>query len=210
LLGAAGFLPLSPAEAHLGRLPNRDVAALEAHWTTRGDPWRADRLPSSAWNLVRVRPANHPVPRLVAAASILASASVQGGVLPTILGIVLDRSDPITSLRALTADQGSPAIGSDRAIEIMASGVIPLALALAAHTGDFALADAASSHWQRLPAAAANAVTRRALQQVAGGAPLGAIGARGAQGLIHLDTALCQPRRCFECPVAAAELSVKG
>jgi Protein of unknown function (DUF2851) len=210
LLGAAGFLPLSPAEAHLGRLPNRDVAALEAHWTIRGDPWRADRLPSSAWNLVRVRPANHPVPRLVAAASILASASVQGGVLPTILGIVLDRSDPITSLRALTADRGSLAIGSDRAIEIMASGVIPLALALAAHSGDCALADAASSHWERLPAAAANAVTRRALQQVAGGAPLGAIGARGAQGLIHLDTALCQPRRCFECPVAAAELSVKG
>ena len=92
----------------------------------------------------------------------------------------------------------------------MASGMIPLALALAAHTGDSALADAASSHWEQLPAAAGNAVTRRASWQVAGGAPLGAIGARGAQGLIHLDTTLCQPRRCFECPVAAAELSVKG
>ncbi|MBW3633784.1 MAG: DUF2851 domain-containing protein, partial [Chloroflexi bacterium] len=152
----------------------------------------------------------HPVLRLVAAASILASASLQGGVLPTILGILLDRSDPIASLRALTTDRGSPAIGCDRAIEIMASGVIPLALALAAHSGDCALADAAAGHWERLRSPAANAVTRRALRQVAAGAPLGAIGARGAQGLIHLDTTLCQPRRCFECPVAAAELSVKG
>ena len=210
LLGAAGFLPLSPAEAHLGKLNDRDVAELETHWSIRGDPWRADTLPPSAWNLARVRPANHPVPRLLAAASILAAASTQGGVLPTILGIVLDRSDPIKQLRDLAAARGSLPIGSDRAIDIMASGVFPLALALAAHTGDAALADAASGHWERLPAAAGNAVTRRASRQVAGGARLGAIGARGAQGLIHLDTTLCQPRRCFECPVAAAELSVKG
>ena len=72
------------------------------------------------------------------------------------------------------------------------------------------LTDAASRHWERLPAPSPNAVTRRAVQQVAGPSPLGKIGARGAQGLIHLDTVLCQPRRCFECPIAAAELSVNG
>jgi hypothetical protein len=210
LLGVAGFLPLSPAEAHLGSLTDRDVAGLEKHWALRGDPWRADTLSSSAWNLARVRPANHPVPRLLAAASILASTSVQGGVLSSILGIVLDRSDPLKPFQSLTAHRGSPAIGRDRAIDIMASGVLPLALALASQSGDGALADAASTHWEQLPAPAANGVTRRASSQVAGGAPLRAIGARGAQGLIHLDTTLCQPRRCFECPVASAELSVKG
>jgi hypothetical protein len=210
LLGAAGFLPLSPAEAHLGRLTNRDVAEIERHWSVRGAPWRTDAVSSSAWNLARVRPANHPVPRLLAAASILALASDQGGVLPAILGIVLDGSDPIKPLRALTAHRESQAIGSDRAIDVLASGVIPLTLALASHSGDCALADAASRHWDLLPAPGTNAVTRRAARQVAGGAPLGAIGARGAQGLIHLDTALCQPRRCFECPIAIAELSVKG
>ena len=210
LLGASGFLPLSPTEAHLGRLTSRDVEDLEGHWVTRGDPWRGDTLAASAWNQARVRPANHPVPRLLAAASILASATARGGVLAAIMGIVLERSDPIGLLRALTAEAGSSGIGSDRAIDLMASGVLPLALALAAHSGNVDLADAASNHWERLPAAAANAVTRRAARQVAGGAPLGKIGARGAQGLIHLDTALCHPRRCFECPVAAAELSVKG
>ena len=121
---------------------------------------------------------------------------------------MLERGDPVETLRALTRTDGHPGIGSDRAIDILASGIIPLALALAAQSGDLDLADAASSQWERLPAPSANAVTRRATTQVAGGSPLGKIGARGAQGLIHLDTVLCQPRRCFECPIAAAELSV--
>jgi hypothetical protein len=123
---------------------------------------------------------------------------------------VLERADPIERLRALTGTEGRPGIGSDRAIDILASGIIPLALALAAHSGDLDLTDAASTHWERLPAPSPNAVTRRAVHQVAGPSPVGKIGARGAQGLIHLDTVLCQPRRCFECPIAAAELSVNG
>jgi hypothetical protein len=210
LLGVAGFLPLSPSEAHLGGLTNRDVGELESLWSTRGDPWRGDSLPSGAWTRARVRPANHPLPRLLAAASIVVSATGQGGLLATMLGILLERADPIESLRALATMEGSPGIGSDRAIDIMASGVIPLALALAAQSGDLDLTDAASHHWERLPVPAPNAVTRRARRQVAGAARLGQIGARGAQGLIHLDTTLCQPRRCFECPIAAAELSVNG
>jgi len=210
LLGAAGFLPLSPSEAHLAGLSNNDVGELESFWSARGDPWRGDPLPSTAWTRARVRPANHPLPRLLAAASIVVSATGQGGLLATMLGILLERSDPTESLRALATMEGSPGIGNDRALDIMASGVIPLALALAAQSGDLALTDAASNHWERLPLPAPNAVTRRAGRQVAGAARLGKIGARGAQGLIHLDTTLCQPRRCFECPVANAELSVNG
>jgi hypothetical protein len=210
LLGVAGFLPLSPSEAHLGGLTDRDVSELESQWLDHGGPWRDEAIPATAWIRARVRPANHPVPRLLAAASLLASASARGGTLATTLDIVLDRGDPIASLRALTGNEGRPGIGSDRAIDILASGIIPLALALAAHSGDHDLADAASSQWERLPAPSLNMVTRRALGQVAGRSPLGKIGARGAQGLIQLDTVLCQPRRCFECPIAAAELSVNA
>ena len=210
LLGVAGFLPLSPSEAHLGGLTNRDVAALESHWLAYGGPWRGETIPAIAWNRSRVRPPNHPVPRLLAAGCLLASASAHGGTLPTILGVVLEGADPAQRLRALTGNDASPGIGSDRAIDMLASGIIPLALALAAHSGDLELADAASRYWERLPAPSPNAVTRRAAHQVAGPSPLGRIGARGAQGLIHLDTVLCQPRRCFECPIAAAELSVNA
>jgi hypothetical protein len=210
LLGVAGFLPISPAEAHMGGLTDRDVALLERQWLDHGDPWRGETIPATAWNRARVRPANHPVPRLLAAASLLASASAQGGTLATVLRVVLERGDAIEALRALTGNEGRPGIGSDRAIDMMASSIIPLALALAAHSGDLDLADAASSRWEQLPAPGLNAVTRRAVRQVAGRSPMGKIGARGAQGLIHLDTVLCQPRRCFECPIAAAELSVNA
>lgn len=162
---------------------------------------------ASAWNLARVRPSNHPVPRLLAAANLLTAASGNGGLLTTILGILHD-VDPVVRLTGLTADRQKMALlGPDRAIDILASGIIPLALALAAHTGDTNLADAASRQWERLPAPASNVVTRRAMRQVAGRARLGKIGARGAQGLLHLDTTLCQTRRCFECPIAVLALS---
>jgi hypothetical protein len=210
LLGVAGFLPLSPSEAHLGGLRNRDVAELESYWLEHGSPWRDAAVPATAWNRARVRPANHPVPRLLAAARLVASASARGGTLATVLEVVIERADPIDALRALTGNDVRPGIGGDRAIDILASSIIPLALALAEHSGDLSLADAASRHWEILPAPSPNAVTRRAVRQVAGRSPLGKIGARGAQGLIHLDTVLCQPRRCFECPIAAAELSVNG
>jgi hypothetical protein len=203
----AGFLPLSPAEAHLGGLDVRDVADIESQWLEHGAPWRDDTLFPTAWNRARVRPVNHPVPRLLAAAGLLTAASARGGTLATILEVMLERADAVEALQALTGSKDHPGIGGDRAIDILASGIIPRALALAAHTGDLDLADAASSQWESLPAPSPNAVTRRALRQVAGGSPLGKIGARGAQGLIHLDTVLCQPRRCFECPIAAAELS---
>jgi hypothetical protein len=41
------------------------------------------------------------------------------------------------------------------------------------------------------------------LDQAIGDAPIGPLGERAIQGLIHLDRTLCTPRRCFECPIAA-------
>ncbi|MBA3451215.1 MAG: DUF2851 family protein, partial [Chloroflexia bacterium] len=208
LLGTAGFLPLSPAEAHFGQLPPDHVSALEAAWHERGEPWRHEILPASAWQRARVRPANHPLPRLLSMAGILLSASHHSGFLVTMLATLVDPDGPVIALRNLSSAGKTPGVGVDRAIDVMSSGLIPFALALAAQTGDTALADTASQEWERLPEPAANAITRRAARQVAGSAPLGKIGARGAQGLIHLDTSLCQPRRCFECSIAAVALAV--
>ena len=208
LLGAAGFLPLSPIEAHLGRLTDDEVAALELAWQARGEPWRVDAMAATAWQRARVRPANHPLPRLLAAASIVTAASHRSGFHAVMLETLTSEAGPIAALRALAASHHGPGIGEDRALDMIASSLIPYALAIAEHTGDVSLADAASRQWERLPSPAANGITRRAARQVAGAAPLGKIGARGAQGLLHLDTTLCQPRRCFECPVAAAELAV--
>ena len=64
------------------------------------------------------------------------------------------------------------------------------------------LTDAAALAWERLPAAEPNEVTRRAQRQIAGAARLPGLSARGQQGLLHLDSTLCAPRRCYECPIA--------
>lgn len=210
LLGMAGFLPLSPTEAHLGRLAPEEICALERAWQSRGKPWRDLPLSAAPWTRARVRPANHPVARLLGAANLLYASAARGGLLPTIIELLQQDESLIDRFRDLTGRTAPSRIGVDRAIDMTASGIIPFALALAAQSGDSRLLDDASAHWQRLPAPAVNAVTRRAQRQVAGPAPLGRIGARGAQGLIHLDTTLCQPRRCFECPIAAAQLAVNG
>lgn len=209
LLGAAGFLPLSAPDTLTGGLTPDGVSTLEASWREWRAPFLESVLLPTEWNLARVRPANHPVPRLLAAANMVASANARGGLTAAVLEIVADEADPVLALRHLTAAPASHGIGADRAIDMLASGVLPFVHALASDSGDQALGEAAARHWERLPAPAANDVTRRAARQVAGGTPLGKIGARGSQGLIHLDTALCQPRRCFECPVAALELAVK-
>lgn len=209
LLGTAGFLPLSPSESHLGGLSSHALSQVEAAWLDHGAPWHGAQHAPTAWQRARVRPANHPVIRLLAASALMANACALGGLVAAIVEIMHGEIDPVDPFRDLTGTPDSARIGADRALDMLTSCVIPFALAFAAHTDDRGLAEGASRQWDRLPAPAPNAVTRRAAQQVAGSTRLGKIGARGSQGLIHLDTTLCQPRRCFECPIAAAELAVK-
>jgi hypothetical protein len=210
LLGASGFLPLSQQEAHLAGLDSEWVSELERAWQERGAPWHMDSLTSADWNRARIRPANHPAVRLVAAANMVNAGSQRGGLLQAILELLAGNENQVVGLQALATSHGVSYLGGDRALDMVASSIIPFALALADHSGDPTLGEAAGRYWEQLPAPAKNAITRRAMSQVAGRATLGQIGARGAQGLIHLDTTLCQPRRCFECPIARAELAVNA
>jgi hypothetical protein len=205
LFGVAGFLPLSPADAAFAHLSPEEVDELEAAWAKHGAPWREALLPPTAWTRARVRPANHPAARLAAGAALLANAT--GGLVAAALAPVRAGGDPVESLRRLTRTVGHPGIGADRAAAIVANAVLPFACALAEQTSDAALLDAASAAWELLPAAEANEVTRRGQRQVAGEARLSGLGARGQQGLIHLDQSFCAPRRCYECPIAARVLS---
>ena len=162
----AGFLPLSPSEAHLGGLEHRDVEEMRSRWLEHGAPWRDDVLSATAWNRARVRTGQSSGAAAPGRGQSLAAASPRGGTLATILGILLERTGAVESLRALTGSEGHQRIGSDRAIDMLVSGIIPLALAFADHSGDLDLADAVSSQWDRLPAPSPNAVTRRALARL--------------------------------------------
>lgn len=207
LLGLAGFLPLSATESHLLALTSTDVASVESAWRALGVPWHRDQLLASEWDFARTRPANHPLLRLHAAVALVHNVAAGGGLLATTLAMMRD-DDPVARLREATSFGAVPGVGVDRAVEMLASGILPVMFAVASHTADEALTDDAAKLWERLPAPTATSVTKRAMGQVCGGTVLRGIGARGAQGLVHLDTALCLPRRCFDCPIAAAELSV--
>lgn len=207
LFGVAGFLPISPAEASLAALDHEHVAHLESAWKALGGPWHTEHLNASVWDRARVRPANHPLRRLHAAAALAHNVALEGGLISAVQTL-LRSDDPVTRLCALTRLGQMPGIGQDRAIEILASAVLPVLFAVGSHAGDEELVDVAAHVWEGLPAPTPTSVTKRAMNQVCGGATLRGIGARGAQGLIHLDTALCLPRRCFDCPIAASELAV--
>jgi len=206
LFGVAGLLPMSPADASLARLDPEDVDAAERQWRERGGAWHGESLSPSVWTRARVRPANHPALRLNAGASILAKS--RDGLLATLLTPLRYGTDIVATLQDLATWDEQPGIGADRTVGLTVNSILPFALAQAEHTGDIALSEAASAAWERLPPAEANEITRRALRQVAGEARLGRLGARGQQGLIHLDATLCGPRRCYECPIA--RLVVEG
>ena len=206
LFGVAGFLPCSPADAAFAGLNPSDVTAMEAFWRSHGGAWHDAHLPQTAWTRARVRPANHPAARLSAGAALL--NSTREGLVAALLAPVRAGADPVAPLVAAMTWTTSPGIGTDRVRAIVANAVIPFALALAEQSADPALGEAAAAAWERLPAADANEVTRRAQRQVAGESRLGGLGARGQQGLIHLDQTLCRPRRCFECPIG--QLVVNG
>jgi hypothetical protein len=195
LFGAAGFLPLSPADAAIACMAPDQVREAEELWTSHGAAWWETSLSPTAWTRARVRPANHPVARLGAAAAL-------DGLVTELLAPLRNGADPVAVLRALTATTEAPAIGLDRARALIANALLPFALALAEQTGDVSLSNGAAAAWERLPAAESNEATRRAERQIAGDRPLGPLGSRGQQGLLHLDATLCAPRRCFECPIA--------
>lgn len=210
LLGIAGFFPLSPLEAHGAGLAADAVGRIELAWNARS-PLVTERTgPAASWERVRVRPNNHPLGRIVTAAALVASVSRSGGLLAALSAIVQESPNLVGDFRALTTSDLAPGVGVDRAIDMLASGVLPFMLAYARSAGDVTLGDAAAQQLAILPSSAGNQRVKRAARQVAGTARLGRIGARGSQGLLQLDTALCQPRRCFECPIARLELEVNA
>lgn len=198
LLGAAGFLPLSPGDAHFAGLEADDVVAIE--WAWRRQP-SLTPLPATAWTRARTRPANHPAARLVQLARLLSATG--GDPSGRLLQAIRDGGDVAVDLRALTSTNERAGLGAARATAIAASVVLPVAMAHAHHRDHHDLEDATARAWAALPRSEWSRPARRGLQQAVGDAPIERLGERAIQGLIHLDRHLCAPRRCYECPVAA-------
>lgn len=204
LLGAGGFLPLSPSEAEVAQLSPSELAHAEGYWQSHGSAWHHNRLAATSWERVRVRPANHPLVRLGMAAALLTSSFE--GLTAAIVDTVRNGGDPVSLLMDRSRAGDRTGMGEGRAVAIVASSVLPFLLALAESTGDQQLSEMASQQWEALETGEPNQVTKRAMRQVAE-ARVGRIGERGMQGLIQLDRFFCEPRRCMECSIAHLALA---
>ena len=206
LLGTAGFVPW-PGVRGLDLAPGF-VAALEREWARTGQAVHA-AAPLIAWDLTRIRPANHPARRLLGLAALLAldrpDAFAQR------LFALVDSATPARLVENLTTSlwhgaavsvRSATLIGADRATEIIVNALLPHALARAAMTGDEHLAASARSLAERLPAGATNTDMRAMHEQLGGGKRLPIRAALEQQGLLHLYRSWCRARRCYECPVA--------
>jgi hypothetical protein len=203
LLGVGGFLPLSPIEAEIAGIAPNLVRRIETAWESLARP-ASELMSPGEWKTARVRPANHPVARLLAAAAI--AAHYREGLTAALLEAIRHGELSPAALMSIATKYGA-SLGADRATIIMANAILPFALAVSEHAGDPELGERAMRLWDALPASAHNRVTRTAQMQIGGPVTLKNIGERGMQGLIHLNRALCTPRRCYECPVAALVVS---
>lgn len=201
LLGTGGFLS--------GSLP-----AFILHGDRLRDMWQrmeGTALPSSVWATARVRPANHPVRRLLALAALLANGGAAEGLIATCLAPLLAAPDePRLIVRALRqtlrppsrllAGDASP-IGADRAGEIAVNVVLPFALVYGLRTENDPLVRAAEQAWDAYPATRGNSVTRAMTDQLGGAGGLRVRTGRLQQGLIALYNDRCKARMCATCPV---------
>ena len=71
MLGIGGFLPLSPSDAHAGGILPEDQYRIERAWHASPASIADDIIPATAWHLGRVRPANHPIARIMQAATLI-------------------------------------------------------------------------------------------------------------------------------------------
>jgi hypothetical protein len=201
LLGTGGFMPMSDREvAHSGLAAER-AHNLAGTWNQIARDWSLAQLPPTDWSLARIRPPNHPIRRLVQAAALIAGSDLH--LSATLMGPLRAGFDPTDTMIEIVAGAGAPALGLDRARAITTNVLVSFAFAIASQNEDVDLAEQVSRVWESLPGAESNERTRRAIRQVTGEVGMKRVGARLQQGLIHLDRSLCEPRRCYECPIAA-------
>ncbi|MGA7669649.1 MAG: DUF2851 family protein [Nitrolancea sp.] len=202
LLGVGGFLPLSPREQEMGGIDAAQRNEIERCWTQLGAAWNDITVASSAWSLARVRPAAHPIRRLLALALLM--SRIDHGLIEDLCSLIELPDAYFGVQRWLT--QENPYLGRAHAHEIIVNAVVPFGLAYADATDQPELLDRAAELWAGIPSGRGNAVVERMIDQICGDHPLRLSSARAEQGLLHLHHTGCVHMRCFECPIAQLEL----
>ena len=219
-LALARLLPWSTVEALAASTPQEELPRAIAAWLlgTAGllqgagsdieDIWRRSLLTRemrpSDWRLAGVRPANHPSRRILGAGDALARFTDEGLVegFERAFLIADHHKDP-GLLIDLTA--APPAIGSERAREMVVNVVLPFFRAFGLEQKDGALAGPASFLFELAPPGPGNRKLKDMSAQLGIGRPFGVpMTARREQGLVHLIEGACRHGWCAECPLGRA------
>ena len=178
LLNAAGLLSFKEAGE---QAPSLD--GLLAHLPRTG------RLPDGAWQLFRVRPANHPARRVIGAARLM-DRFIDTGPVAT-LETSIDPRAPALLVQRLAAP---PYIGVSRAREMAVNVVLPFMHALAGLRRDMTLGTRCLEVYRSFPGLADNEITRETKRLLTSQSRSVTIeGARRHQGLIHIYNVMTRP-----------------
>ncbi len=219
LFGVAGLLPSQRPNAPVDWEGDAMVEDLEAAWALYRRDWDGLELAVADWTFGGVRPANYPTRRIATAARLLLRHQADG--LDRALLAPLRRhamAAPVDleglflvegagSYWSTHCDFGRPLpgepaalLGHDRARDAVVNVVLPLALAVAAWSGERSLADAAWSIYRAFPRPSAYAATRK-LSVELGLADRQVATARRQQGLLYLLRHHCEEAGCARCPL---------
>lgn len=212
LLGLSGFLQAPEFGPESAARETRDyLRACWEHWWPQRSALERLELPSDAWKLAGVRPANHPQRRLAALAQLArrwpevrALIDRQDGSLAReVTGFLTGLRDPFWNhhytLTAKRMDKPVALIGATRATEMLANVFFPLSIAAQ---------PARWEEYQTLPAAASNRRVETAVARLFG-ADAGSVGRGGwvrmavhQQGILQIyeDFCLQDDSNCENCP----------
>ena len=218
LFGAAGLLPSQRGRAAQGRLSFDELplssvdgytAAAEAEWARHPG---LESLPRGSWQTFRVRPDNHPIRRTGVAAEMMRSW-LTGPELPeTLRRIVIEGVTPRETatrlIETLTippvgywashrdfglARRGEPSalLGRGRALDMLATAVLPFLLAMADLNSDIELERRTREVYAVLPNPGESDAARRARRLLAGneGEATTRLSARRYQGFLSWASA---------------------
>ncbi len=140
------------------------------------------------WTLGRVRPANHPLRRMLGIAELIAGSEGKGGLVEH-LAVNGVQAGPVDLLRRIqvSAPDGSPYIGAGRAVETAVNAVLPFAIALARDQHVAGLEEQALEVWKHLPRGSGSWIEREMRDHLRVPTRARLLGrARHQQGLLHL------------------------
>jgi len=215
LFGAAGLLPSQQSEREQGRLPFSEsqsfdidsfTASVETEWAQRPG---LESLPRGSWQTFRVRPDNHPIRRMGAAVELM-RRWLQGPGMLNDLRIAVSKPESSRDAAACLIDalvipsvgywathrdfgiarrgRASALIGRGRALDMLATAVLPFLLALADFESDTDLERRTREVYAVLPNPGVSEASRRARHLIAGngGGQSPRLSARRYQGFLSL------------------------